>query len=279
MLCGWLYSKPLYRRGVRLNERLRTRDLPLIPLALLLFIAVLASASLATRHPGWTWALPLWLDYYYRPIFWLMKLTFVTFPLSAIAFLAFLQRTPQWWLVLVVAVVTVIAVEAQMRVIHRPYLGEIKELYTPEGIVKQSNGATCAAASCANIARLFGLDVNEADMIRVLNTTWEGTSPAQMVYGLRSLGLGAQKTTSYECSIEDIRPPAVLLVDVGGEPDAHAVAYVGVVDNGFEIWDPNVGRLVKSSGDLHDNWRGHAIEVSSPEHRRSGQAPADTPPV
>lgn len=258
---GIAYARRLHRRGVTLHEELRTRDYPLIPLTVLVFIAVLAAAHLATTQPEWMWRMPLLLDYYYRPLFWALKLAFAAFPLSAGTYLAFSNRNRARVAVLLFSVAAVAAMESQMRIMHRPYLGEIKDARTPEGIIIQSHGSTCAAATCANIARRFGRDFNEADMIRLLNTSWEGTSPGQIVYGLRAMGLDAQKVTSPTRNLADITPPAVVLVDVGGEPDAHAVAYVARDGDRFEIWNPQSGRVMMTAEQLREQWRGHAIEV------------------
>ena len=259
--CGFAYARRLRRRGIALNDRLRTRDLPLIPLTLIVFIAVLAGASLASGQPEWMWRMPLALDYYYRPLFWALKLAFVTFPLSAITFLAFSNGNRGRLLVLAFTVAAITAIEVQMQVVHRPYLGEVEDTRTPDGIITRSNPATCAAATCANIARHFGFDVTEAGMIRRLNTSWEGTSPAQMVYGLRAMGLEARKVSSPGRNLGDVTPPAVILLDVGTEPDAHAVAYMARDGDRFEIWNPQSGRVLMTSDEVRKQWRGHAIEV------------------
>ena len=82
----------------------------------------------------------------------------------------------------------------------------------------------------------------QARMVELLYTTGAGTSPAQMVYGFRALGLEATKVQHADRDLAKVNPPAILLVDVGDEPDAHVVAYMGRKGDLFEIWYPGSGR-------------------------------------
>jgi hypothetical protein len=259
--CGLLYGRRLHRRGVSLDARLRARELPLIPMTIIVFVAVVVGANQLAARPALAWHLPLTIEYYFRPIFWTLKLFFITFPMAAISRLAYLNRHRARHLILTFTLAAIAAVEIQLRLTHRPYLGDAFDKRTPAGIILQSTGATCAAASSANVARAFGLDVNEADLIRILNTTWEGTSPAQVVYGMRSLGLDARKASSARRDLSDITPPAVLFVDFAELPDGHAVAYMKREGDQFEIWDPTGGRRLSTAGQVRDTWRGHAVEV------------------
>ncbi len=261
IVCGILYGRRLHRRGVSLDAKLRVRELPLIPVTILAFVAVVVGANQLAARPELAWRLPLAIEYCFRPIFWTLKLFFIAFPMAAISRLAYLNRHRARHLILAFSIAAIAAVEIQLRLAHRPYLGEVFDKRTPAGIILQSTDATCAAASSANVARAFGLDVSEADLIRILNTTWEGTSPAQVVYGMRSLGLDARKTSSARRDLSDITPPAVLFVDFANLPDGHAVAYMKREGEEFEIWDPTGGRRLSTVGQVRDIWRGHAVEV------------------
>jgi len=81
---------------------------------------------------------------------------------------------------------------------------------------------------------------------------------------MRHLGFEARKATSPQRRAQDIRPPAVLLVDYGAEPDGHAVAFMGMKGDRAEIWDPVAGVMLVEGASLQARWRGHAIEVSMP---------------
>jgi ABC-type bacteriocin/lantibiotic exporter with double-glycine peptidase domain len=161
---------------------------------------------------------------------------------------------------LIFSIAAIVTVEGLARHSARPNLEEMT-VRESDGIVLQSNSSTCAAAASANIARHFGIDATEARMVKLLHTTWAGTSPAQMVYGFRALGLDAKKVQYRDRDLAKVNPPAILLVDVGIEPDAHAVAYMGRKGDLFEIWDPGSGRSELPLGTIQQRWRGRAIEV------------------
>ncbi len=91
-----------------------------------------------------------------------------------------------------------------------------------------------------------------------------GPTPAQMLYGIRALGLGARKTESPAHRLGDVSPPAVLLVRLGPEPDAHAVAYLGRDGDTYRIVDPVSGLQVHTQESFENRWDGRAIEVFGP---------------
>ena len=254
------YGRSLFVRGFRLAGTVRVRDCPLIPICLLLLVTVQILTSTVTGDPRIGWALPLFLEYYLTPVLWVLKLFFSAFALAAIAMVGFLERHRIRFPLIVFSVVIVVIIDILIRVSAQPNLGDLSDRER-NGIVFQSNPSTCAAATAANIARSFGIDVNEADMIARLHTTWVGTSPAQLVYGFRSLGLEARKVFHRDRDLSKVNPPAVLLVEAGGEPDAHAVAYMRRAGHEFEILDPSGGLRVVSGEKIGALWGGRAIEV------------------
>jgi ABC-type bacteriocin/lantibiotic exporter with double-glycine peptidase domain len=59
-------------------------------------------------------------------------------------------------------------------------------------VVPQTSGQSCGAAAGANVARWFGLRRSERDMASLFGTS-VGTSAAQVIYGLRELGIEGQQ--------------------------------------------------------------------------------------
>ena len=132
---------------------------------------------------------------------------------------------------------------------------------TPDGIVLQSHPATCTAATLANIARQSGLVLDERGAVRLLGTTSAGTNRGQMRYALERLGIPFRMIDGRTTRLGDVSAPAILCVDhpaVGRE--GHSVAYMGRVQDRFEIWDPVSGRELWSEADAESCWHGHGIE-------------------
>ena len=262
-LLGFAYGKRLHARGFDIAARIRVSDCPLIPVALLLFVAVHVGTSTLLGKPQIAWPLPVFIEYHLTTALWVLKVAFVTFGMSSVTVAGFLQGHSSRWTLLIFSIAAVVTVEGLARQSARPNLGVI-EARESEGVILQTNPSTCAAASVANVARHFGIDTTEARMVELLHTTWAGTSPAQIVYGLRALGLEARKVQYLDRDLAKVNPPAVLLVDVAEEPDAHAVAYMARKGDLFEIWDPSGGRRDDPLDTIQQRWRGRAIEVSQP---------------
>ena len=257
---GIAYGTKLHRRGFNLSGHVKVNDCPLIPVFLVLFVLFHAATATVFKNPQIGWALPVFVEYHLTSAMWLFKTFFVTFAMTAIVTVGVRQKHVLRYAILSFAAVVLLTIEVLTRLSVQPYLGEIRARMK-DGIVLQTTPSTCAAASAANIARHFGIDATEADMVQRLHTTWSGTAPSQIVYGLRSLGLEARKVQFPDQDLARVRPPAVLLVEVGGEPDSHAVVYMGRQGDRFEIWDPVPGRLLLTLEDVQARWGGRAIEV------------------
>jgi ABC-type bacteriocin/lantibiotic exporter with double-glycine peptidase domain len=127
--------------------------------------------------------------------------------------------------------------------------------------VLQSSGASCAAASAANLARQHGVLRTEAEMAALLGTTRFGTSPAQVIQGLGQLGFSCQKVFHASADAAAVRAPAVLFYppdDVYGA--GHAVFLASVEREEVVVVDPLIGRLQVPAVDLRERWKGHAVE-------------------
>ncbi|MEM7234622.1 MAG: cysteine peptidase family C39 domain-containing protein [Planctomycetota bacterium] len=137
-------------------------------------------------------------------------------------------------------------------------LDQVKE---EQGVVLQSTGYTCVAATLANVARHHGLFLSERDAAELLLTTRLGTSRGPIRYALSQLDI-AQRTyhRDEERDLSKVPVPAFLFVDhpsVGRE--GHAVGYFGERAGGYEIWDPLGGRSIWSAEQVNAHWHGSAI--------------------
>ncbi|MBI2423442.1 MAG: hypothetical protein HYV27_11495 [Candidatus Hydrogenedentes bacterium] len=263
-LAGVRYGRILHHRGISFTGSIRLRDMPALPLALLAFALLSALSSVVTAQAAWSWYLPVPVEYYLLPGIWAAKIGFTAFALAAMAAIAWRTRHKQRIPILLFALCAVLIVEGLQRRASQPGLDKLVDRER-DGLILQSTGDTCAAATCANIARHLGLPATESEMVALLHTTWLGTSPAQIVYGMRHLGLEARKRSIASRDPAELIPPAVLLVDVGDLPFAHAVAYVGRQGERYEIWDPSSGRQLRTLGEIQGHWRGAAIEISRPQ--------------
>ena len=248
---GMRYGRTLHNRGVALTGHLRVRDLPLIPVSLLIVVAVHILTATLTGTPRFGWALPIFFEYYLIPVLWVMKLFFAAFAMAAIVMVGWIQQHKYRLGLLLFSMIAIMVIDTLTRRSVQPNLGAVEDKRL-NGVILQTNPSTCAAASAANIARRFGMDLTEADMVKRLNTTWAGTSPAQIVYGFRSLGLEARKVAIADCNLDRVQPP---------EPDAHAVAYMAKRSEGYEIWDPNSGKLLLNDTQIRLRWQGRGVEV------------------
>jgi predicted double-glycine peptidase len=260
---GIAYGRRLHGGGVTLGRYMRVREMPLIPVCLVLFIGSIVLTNWIFSNPQVAWDIPAAIEYLLLPIVWAFKLAFVTFATAAIATIAWRQQGRTRYVVVFFAIVVALTVDLLGRYAHQPFLPDL-EHKTKNGVILQTNGSTCAAAACANIARYFGVERTEADMVKVLNTTWAGTSAAQIVYGMRSLGFEAKKVNSRDRNPRDLTTLAILLVDSGGQVDGHAVAFMGMTGPECTIYDPATGPVFINAEKLKETWRGHAIEIRMP---------------
>jgi hypothetical protein len=257
---GIVYGGTLYRRGFELTGHVSVRDCPLIPVGLILMVVAHVVTSTVTGRPQLGWALPVPVEYYLSPLLWAAKLFFAAFSMAAIASVGFRQRYPMRVPLALFCVVVLVAIDGLARRAAQPNLAEIRHK-EKGGVILQTNGSTCAAATAANIARIYDIDGTEAEMVERLHTSWAGMSPAQLVYGFRALGLSARKVSRINRDLDGVNPPAVLLVAILDEPDAHAVADVGREGDSFVIWNPNGGAQLWDAEKVISRWGGRAIEV------------------
>ncbi len=229
---------------------------------------LLASASVAlllfaiqyclVAQPDAQWAMPFWLQLAYPTIHWSLVLGSV----GVISGLV-LVHGPRTGAICKIGVPCIallllagFTVPAWQNL--RPDPPPLREpRQSSDGVILQSSAVTCAPAAAANIATSLGRPMTEGELVERFGTKPDGTTPAQVAYGMGRLGFQWRKRTVPDHRIQALTPPAILFVSY----DTHAVAFVGMTNGGLaEILDPLGGRKLWRPELLAEIWAGHAIE-------------------
>ena len=208
------------------------------------------------RDPSLQWDMPDWLQLHWAALSWgiVSGLLAYVFGFCSIVALATGHRW-RWGLVYFgVAVLAVIQAYAGWS--SRPMLPSMGETrISSDGVILQTTPYTCVPAAGANIAAILGVHTTEGKLVELFHTTRDGTFPAQVLRGMKELGISGRKVTDYN-GIRALRPPAMLFIF----GDTHAVVYAGMSGGRAEIWNPSVGKALLPEWRLGQMWEGHALE-------------------
>ena len=259
---GLTHGRTLFRRGVRLSSRDLPRQARLLTCIGLGFVLLNVVYLPVKDNPVTAWFLPVSVEYYGDVATWVVDLLVMAFLSGAAIAVAVLERHPLRW---ALPVGTVVLLGTAMFTYHAFKSGVPPELRgarrSADGVILQTNGSTCAAAACANISSFLGVPKTEKEMVALLGTADDGTSNAEVIHGMRNLGFRCVKRYIRDRDASRLHVPAMLVVDLVGQPDGHAVAYMGQKDGKAEIWDPTGGKKWLGAEELRGLWRGRAIEV------------------
>lgn len=222
-------------------------------MALLLSVVIFSHYELLWRVP---WPLDPWV----LPVMYLFSGGSLLYLFTAGLRLAYRVRHPERHKLLLAAVLMTACLGHLYLRYARPVHARLRDERTPDGIITQTSGYSCAAAASANYLRLLGRPATEKEMARLAGTTILGTSPGEVIRALRRKGVRAHKeriTADALCA----RPgPAILLVDFPGlGPLSHAVTYVRCEGDHLLLYDPIHGADRVTRGQLAGFWRGHVI--------------------
>ncbi len=262
LLVGVLYGRRIFRGGMRLAASDAPQKARILVSIAMIFVFGNVAAAALKNYPAIAWYLPPPVEYGLLPLGWGIDVPMMSFTLAAIVTVAFLERHRARWLLAALGITALVAADSAFHHSAFAMIPRLREPHVVDGIIRQTNNSTCAAATCANIARRLGKDADESSMVALLGTTEDGTSPAQMIYGLRRIGLHAKKRYLHNRDATKLAAPAVLLMPVGGEEDAHAIAYMGQADGMMQLWDPVAGLRPMTKEELAVIWPGRALEIS-----------------
>ena len=132
--------------------------------------------------------------------------------------------------------------------------------HTKDGFILQSDPMSCAAASFANIAKHYKINISEEQSAKAMGTTIQGTSPSQIVLGARSLGFDSNIFTKMK--IENLKQSSILFVDAPLGREKHAIAFIEKRGNNFFVVDPDKGPLLWTENDLKRRWYGNGVLIN-----------------
>jgi hypothetical protein len=231
----------------------KTRHLYLVFPLLLVFPFI--NVYLA-RNPSLQWDMPPWLQLHWAALSWGIVSALLAYVFGFCSVVG-LTTGHQWRWGLVyfgVAVLAAIQVYAGWSSrLNLPPLGETR--ISSDGVILQTTPYTCVPAAAANIAAMLGVHATEKELVVLFHTTRDGTFPAQVLRGLKELGISGRKVAS-DSALSAIHPPAMLFVFA----DSHAVVYAGMTGGLAEIWNPSAGKAFLPAWRLHQMWDGHALE-------------------
>lgn len=260
MALGWRHGKHLHASGIRVRGRLALRDVPLLACLILVFLSGNVFFVAATQSDIAPRCLPIVIAHYQAPVRMLANMFIMAFIFAVVAGAAYRDSKRLGAGILSLGTTIILVAHGYAARPEQPVQLGTPHL-SPEGIVLQTNGASCAAAAGANVAQRFGIVTTEAAMARLMGTTDNGTTDDQIVYGLAELHLMAKRRHIADRDIRKVKAPAILLVDLVGGPNGHAVAFVGMQGEVAEIWDPAGGRSLHAVDQVRERWRGWAFEV------------------
>ena len=209
------------------------------------------------------WHMPLWFDVYGHSLKFGLLIGAFAFLFSLASGVAMQTRHKESRQIMIASIILVCAFpifQYQYTRTVYPKLSHIKM----KGVILQSHPSSCAAASAANIAEVLGIEKTEKEMAQLMNTSeMIGTNAGQIIHAMEQVGIQCSKRWVDDSTPINISTPAMFFVDnevIG--PESHAVAFMGIQDGKWEIWDPLEGKLPHSYEQLKNIWHGKSLECS-----------------
>lgn len=256
-----------FRRAVRENPHVSItnihKQLPyVIPVSLAAIVLVII-LIVSEMYAPLAWRLPIWFELYHHLIVWGTIFGLIAF-LFALGIVASFHSGHRRKLALLFSGIFLVSALLYMNLrIYSSIASSLKSRVDSEGAVLQTSGASCTAATGANIARHYGIQMSEGEMAELLGTTMLGTSVAQIIRGMKKLGISCRKVHVRDRDPQVLRPPAILFVHhPAGGPESHAVAFWGISERGYRVCDPMFGELTLTRERIRKMWSGRALECS-----------------
>jgi hypothetical protein len=196
----------------------------------------------ATFHfnPELEWSLPYAAQYYYGPFSWSVIIACFTYFCGFGSAVFVTSNHPKRWH-LSASMVMLFVLLQQYHVRATAIIPAVpREMRVEQGgFVRQSTRSTCVAAAAATALNLMGDPRDEAEMIRLLGTDYEGTSPSQLVMAMRRLGYRQHTVDVDREGLDGLKAPAVIFL----KDNIHAMTLVKTGRDGALIWDPDRGKF------------------------------------
>ncbi len=255
----WVITR-LARRGADLSiDHVHRSVRYLLPATVLMLAGVVGLTVCNTRNEI-LWGLPLWFDEYSTRAIWSLLLFFLCHTAGLLITCVCLERSPHRFRATIVSCGLILAFLS----VQWAYTRTISHRLTPRienSIIVQTSAFSCTAASAANMLRYFGIDQTEVQMAERMETTVHGSTTASFVRELGRSGVSSRKVFVEDRQISTVHPPAMLIVDVDDQVEAHAVVYARMFDGMYVIWDPGPGlRRLMTDEEVRAIWHGRAVE-------------------
>lgn len=262
IIAGFIEKRRLFAKypNLQLEEVLKKAPYlyVLIPLSVILLIVAFLN------DPSFIWNLPLWLQYHYLSMTWGGILSIFVFIFSLTSFICLNIRHREKWKIVIASMLLVGAIQVVQWSYTRRIAPSLEDNILPSGLVMQTSGTSCAAASAASIVRQFGMQKTEREMAELFKTTIGGTSAAHVIYGMQKIGISCKKVEIKNSNPEILKSPAMIFIDHPAAGDeSHAVAYMGINKGKAEIWDPLEGKRFLDVSQLKEIWHGRGIEFTA----------------
>jgi hypothetical protein len=225
-------------------------------LAFPLLVALPTLNVYVASNPSLQWEMPAWLQVYWAALSWGMVSGILAYVFGICSVAAFATGHRWRWPVVWFGVAVLAVIQGYAGWSSRPNLPPLGAgRLSGDGVVLQTTPFTCVPAAGANIAAILGVHTTERELVELFHTTRDGTFPAQVLYGLKKLGISGQKAM-VNAGIQAVNPPAMLFI----RGDTHAVVYAGMTGGLVEIWNPSFGKSFIPESRLRQYWDGHALE-------------------
>ena len=261
LLIGVVIAKKAYieNRDIEFDSAHKESKL-LITLSLVILLLFAISAVL-NRFDSLLELTPLIYQKYGLIITWTLLAIFIGFVSGYVLFFAFTLKREKIYSHLA----SLILLNALFILGHNHingYIGDrVKFSFVDKGKVLQTTNFSCTSASIATIARGFNIKADEKDAAVLSRLTRFGANSGQIRYALNRLGIKYETLNSSKYrELKEVKAPAILYVDhpvVGYE--GHAVVYLGVDGDKYQIWDPLRGDIFLSKERVEKDWHGNGI--------------------
>ena len=235
---------------------------PLLYLLIPFSLVVLGIQVAVVVKPDLTWSWPVFFEYYHVELLLSAVLSSIGLLFGLGTCGAVRTKNKQWPALpfaFLILTSLLLGIEYDFT---KPVASDLQD-QQKDGIVLQSSPFSCAAASGANLARVYGQNSTESEVAKALGTTRFGTSPAQVVYGLKKLGFTCSKHVYSRTQLDQVTAPAVLfLPPQRGKSEGHAILLKGRSGDRFQIIDPLSGLLEWTTEIAATTWFGHTVECT-----------------